>query len=185
MTVMRVSPKWLLFATGAALVIVLIIRGLFAGMETTMHTGSSYGIVDFELAFTGNRAGMILSRWDREAADAARASLLLDFVFIPAYAVLFAGITSMLTRNRSAVWHRGAKWVIGGVIAAALLDVLENAMLLYQLQGDVIRHIPPLVAGIAASIKFLLLGITVVFWIVAGITRLLRRSRTSPDTTIE
>jgi hypothetical protein len=140
-----------------------------------------YGIVDFELAFSGNRAGMILSRWDRAAVDAARASLLLDFLFIPAYGVAFAGITSLLTRNRPASWQHTGRLLIGGVIAAALLDVLENIMLLYQLQGDVVRHIPPLIAGISASIKFLLLGITVIFWIVAGLSRILQKDGASSD----
>jgi len=179
----RVPQKWLLIATGIAIVIILIIRAMFAGTEQTMHSGSPYGIVDFELAFSGKQAGMILSQWDREAVDAARASLLLDFLFIPAYAVAFVGITSLLTRNRSTPWRRAGRSLIGGGIAAALLDVLENLMLLYQLQGDVIRQIPPLIAGVAASIKFLLLGIAVVFWLVAGIAYLLR-NRTPTESAV-
>jgi hypothetical protein len=177
----RVPQKWLLIATGLSIVVILIIRAMFAGMEQTMHASSPYGIVDFELAFSGNRAGTILSHWDRAAADAARASLLLDFLFIPAYAVAFVGITSLLTRSRPAPWQRTGRLLIRGVIVAALLDVLENLMLLYQLQGDVIRQTPPLIAGVAASIKFLLLGFTVVFWFVARIAYLLRNRTTSGE----
>ncbi len=177
----KVSQKRILLVTGLAIVVALIIRVMFGHLEEIMHANSLYGIVDFELAFTGNRAGTILSHWDQAAVDAARSSLLLDFLFIPAYALAFAGITRLLTPKKSAPWHRTERWLIRGITAAALLDVLENMMLLIQLPGDVIRSMPPLIAGIAASIKFLLLAVTVVFWIAAGISRLLRKETSSPS----
>src|SRR5574341_1372716 len=131
-----------------------------------VETGG-YDIVDYELAFTPEKASAMLAAWGAEGQAAARQSLLVDFAFMPAYALTFAGITLLAARSQ-----------IGGLLAvglrlaplpilAALLDALENLMLRSMLGQATVAATPPLVAGVAASLKFLILLAAILFWVAA------------------
>jgi hypothetical protein len=135
----------------------------------------SYGIVDYELAYSPQKADQILNTWDADARAAARQSLLIDFLFMPAYALFFGSVTLLLARAQ-----RGMLRTIGfaltlGCIAAALLDIFENTMLYISLPGPPVAALPPLLAGIAASIKFLLIVLAVVYWPISLISLIIHR----------
>ncbi|GAB4473629.1 MAG: hypothetical protein Kow00124_12830 [Anaerolineae bacterium] len=177
MRILLTRPRTALAAsiTAAALIATVLIRGQFAGPEQIMQSRGGYGIVPYELAFTARQADTILSAWGAEGQEAARRSLLVDFAFMPAYATLFAGITLLVARAA-----RGQLQSVGLMLAplqyvAALLDALENVMLLSLLgtQGAV-PTLPPLAAGLAASIKFLILTLALIYWLAAGGAALLR-----------
>lgn len=171
-------PSWrtLIILTVVGLVATIGIRFLFDPLEAIMQESGGYGIIDYELAFTAEKADAMLQAWGETGRDATWRSLLIDFAFMPSYALLFGGITLLIARAMSGSLAVIGRWLAVGQWAAALLDALENVMLLIVLgaPGNV-PALPPLVAGVSASIKFGLIGLAILYWAAAGIRRLTRR----------
>ena len=101
-------PSLILFltATICALLLMIQLRRYDAQMQAY-----GFNIVAFELAYDAATAGEILSAWGAAGQDAARASTRLDFAFIPAYALAFAGLTLLLARRQQGVWQRPGFWL--------------------------------------------------------------------------
>ncbi len=170
-------PQRLLTAIAVATsVATVLISRAFVAPETAMRARGA-GIVDYELAFTAEKAGAMLTAWGSEGQEAARVSLLIDFGFIPSYAVALAGITLLITRAQPGLLQVAGLRIAPVPILAAVFDILENLMLLSMLGQTAVSPIPPLVAGIAASIKFVLLLVAVLYWLLAGGGWLVRRLR--------
>jgi hypothetical protein len=130
-----------------------------------MDTGGP-GIVGFEFAGSEERAAEILADWGEDGTDAAKASLWLDFAYILAYGtflVLAAWATRDLAESRG--WRRMAAFgtaVIPFAAAAGAFDAIEDVGLLLavdQQGGD----LAPRLAQICASLKFVLLAVTIAY----------------------
>jgi len=168
------GTRTLILITGAALIATPLIWFGFAGPEQIMQS-RGHGIVAYELAFSATQAEAILAAWGVEGQSAARASLLMDFAFMPSYALLFAGITLLIARGLQGTVGRIGSWLACGSIAAALFDALENVMLLSILNSaNPVPALQPFAAGVSASIKFFLLSLAVIYWLVGGLTLLAR-----------
>lgn len=156
--------------SGITLVALVATLAFFITMradEAAMQAAGDYGIVDYELAFTAERADEILMAWGMEGQSAARNQLWLDYGFMSSYGLLFAGLVLMIARGlRGTIQNVGLTLTIVPIVAA-VLDAIENAMLLIMLNGAAPG--PALVAGVCATIKFLLLTIVMLFWSVGGI----------------
>jgi len=157
---------------------------LFAGLlflDRLMQDAGDAGIVDFELAWTADRAGEIRAAWGEKGQDAAELSLWLDFPYLLTYGLfLWLGARAM----RDAALRRGWRGLArpGGAIAvlalvAAGCDVVEDVLLLVVLRGDDGEAAPALAAGFA-SVKFLCLGIAALYLlgglVALGVERLRR-----------
>lgn len=136
---------------------------------------AGYGITDYELAFTAGQADIMLRAWGTEGQETMRISLLLDFPFMLAYGLAFAGITLLIARVQTGQLAGLGLTLTPAAVIAALLDVLENLMLLIMLDQTPVPALPPMVAGISASIKFLLLILVLVYWIMGGVAWIVRR----------
>lgn len=170
----RPSRAGLISITLIGLILTIVVWFLLRPLNDIMTQGGGAGIVDFELAFTSDRATEMIRSWDSTALDAVHQSLLLDYAFMPAYAITFGGITLLLARaQQSTTLKRVGLRLALGCIAAALLDALENLMLLLALSAQPIPTFAPLIAGTAASIKFLSLLLALLYWLVGGAAWLL------------
>ncbi|MFQ6088440.1 MAG: hypothetical protein ACE5K0_06025 [Candidatus Methanofastidiosia archaeon] len=136
-------------------------------------TEGSFDIVDFEFAFTEDKAREILQSWKAELQEQAKRSIKIDFPFIIVYSLFLSSLTLLLART-----FKGTKRSIGIVLTlfpflAGILDVLENVLLLSVLNSpNNINEIYVFIAGLAASVKFLLLSIVFLFLILGGGYRL-------------
>lgn len=146
----------------------------FPPIESRLKS-AGYGIVDYELAFTADNVGKMLRAWGPEGQGAMRDSLLIDFPFMLSYALAFAGITLLIARSQSGRPASAGLALTPAALIAAVFDALENLMLLTLLGRDPVPALPPLVAGISASIKFLLLIAVLVYWIASGAAWIMRR----------
>ena len=149
-----------LVATAAALLIMARLRQYDAQMLALGH-----GIVAFELTYDGGVAADILAAWGATGRHAAQASTRLDFAFIPAYALAFAGLTLLLARRQRGGWRRLGLRLSGAPLLAGGLDVIENLFLLGMIDRPV--GFPPayaLLASLAATAKFALLAGCLVYW---------------------
>jgi hypothetical protein len=135
-------------------------------------------IVDYEYALDEEGAAEILADWGPEGRDAARLSLWVDFAYLISYGaflVLACAATRDLAAQRS--WRRMA--TVGAVVlpfgaAGAAFDAIEDVFLLIVLGGRGGDLLPAL-AAIAASLKFLLTGIAILYILAGLVLRLIRR----------
>ena len=167
---LRSSPRQgvVIVVTVIALVATVVVWLQMRTAEQIMaaHGG---GIVAYELAFTPGQADALLRSWGSVGQQAARRSLLIDFPFMVSYALLFAGVTLLISRTQEGWPAVAGRWLTLAAPLAALLDGIENLMLLSMLgRGGSIPSLPPVVAGVAASLKFSLLLLVIVYWLFSG-----------------
>jgi hypothetical protein len=118
----------------------LVILGVLMVFEGRMKATGGPGIVPFEVAGSQERAREILALWGPEGRSAARASLIIDYPFLLAYASFYA---LACTAVSEALARRGFGWLgsVGmrlawGALAAGAFDAVENAALLGVLATD-------------------------------------------------
>ena len=158
-------------------VLLLLSAVLFLGLGWKLYSidrvlkepGGNAGIVSLELAFTPARANRILNPWaattheacaDGNLADApstacARSSLYWDLPFILAY-VLFLVLLFATVLRYLQLPFKDYRRAFAAILLAGLLDVIEDVALLAVLNS--VAWFPVLLAGVAATLKFLLLG---------------------------
>lgn len=136
--------------------------------ETLTSAEPGYDIIDFELAFTQEKAGEILETWGLELQEEARKSLYIDFAYLLAYALFLSSLTLLVTRSVNGTIQRTGMVTARMPVAAALLDIAENVLLLHVINTSALSGAAVMSAGVCAVIKFVLVGIVVVFCIVVG-----------------
>jgi len=121
------------------LVLTLVLIGVMSGFDRPLRTAAApQGIVSFELAGDGARAGEILASWDEGARVSAGLSLGMDYLFLLAYS-LSIGLGCVLLAGLPVNSGTGLAVLAGPLawaqIIAALLDAVENAALIRILQA--------------------------------------------------
>jgi hypothetical protein len=171
----RPSHMVVMVVTVIALVATL---GVFLAMrpdDAAMQAAGGYGIVSYELAFTSEQTNTILAAWGPAGQAAARHQLWLDYGFMPSYGFLFAGLVLMIARGLTSTIQNIGLALVPASLVAAVFDAIENVMLLTMLHGGAPG--PALIAGICATIKFLLLAVVLVFWLIGGVAWLVGARR--------
>jgi hypothetical protein len=147
-----------------------------------MQDAGGFGIIDFELAFTSDRAQEIMGAWGSEGRDAAVASLWFDFLYLTTYGLfLWLAIRAVGDRLRA----RGRVRLAAPAAAIALLpligaasDVIEDVFLLLVL-GDRLSSAGPALAGSFAVVKFACLTVALVYLLVGLVALALARRSAS------
>jgi hypothetical protein len=126
--------------------------------------------LDLQFAWGEVRASKILEKWSDADKRAVRLSLVLDFVFIVIYVTCIA-VACMLAADAlvAAPWPGGGMGAIfvRAIIIAGLLDAIENVAQLFMLAGYKAQPWPAL-ASVCASLKFCLVGVTVIYALYGG-----------------
>jgi hypothetical protein len=159
-----------------AAVALLVTLGLMLVFAFHDQRLSPYSIVSLELAWTAERALEMFEAWGRAGQQVARQSLLIDLAFMPAYAVLFAGLVVIQARQARGRWQSAGLWLALAPFAAWLFDLVENAALWRVLARP---ESPPAleltIAGAAAALKFGLLLASVSYLLAMLLRRRLGR----------
>jgi hypothetical protein len=137
---------------------------------------SPRGIVSFQLAGTPHQALRILLEWrSRGALGYGRLSLIADFVYLVIYAAFFSALALWVGARLSEVkWSLRAAWA---ATIAAVLDVFENGVLLYELNRLTSPSPYPQLAAALAIGKFLLLAGSAAYGLIGSLVVLARRQR--------
>jgi hypothetical protein len=163
----RVTLRWI---TALALLATLAIFIVFALHDRGLRP---YTIVSFELAWTPLQAEKLFAAWGAPGQRVARESLLIDFAYMPAYALLFAGLVLVEARRSAGRVQRLGLSLALVPFAAWLCDAVENVALLNVLAAPASPSAPLLqLAGLSASLKFLLLLVCVLYIVFALAYRL-------------
>lgn len=132
-------------------------------------------IVDFEFAWTPANAQEMMSVWGAAGDVAARQSLLIDFGFMPVYALAFAGFTLLAARSAKGRVQTPGLWLAVAPFVSAVCDAVENLCLLNTLDNAASPSAALLtLAGVMAAIKFALLLAALVYWLLVIALRLKR-----------
>jgi hypothetical protein len=159
-----------LWITGIAALLLFLLLGLID--EDIKETGGP-GIVSFEVEFTSENARETLAQWGEEGRDSAVLSLWLDYAFLVAYAAFFS--LAIIALTEALDWRRW-EFLAAFPLAAAVCDAIENAALLMTIGQDGAQPWP-LIAGVFASIKFLLVTPAQLFVLVGFVVWVSRRVR--------
>jgi hypothetical protein len=169
----------LLIAFGIAMVafdlVVLVI-------DRRLEATGGPSILGLEFAGSERRAAEIMVEWGDHGRDLARLSLWIDFGFMLSYGTFFT-LAALATRDFAR--DRGLQALATAGIAApifaaaaALFDAAENIAWLLVLGGHGGSLAPPF-ATICASLKFLLIGLAILYVVWGLLVRLLRRRQSS------
>jgi hypothetical protein len=163
-----VPPKGILVVIAITAFLIVVAGWLWMWPTEQDIEARGYGIVSLQLAFTSQRAGEILQAWGPEGQSAARAGMLRDFLYMVGYGLAFASVTLLVARAQSGWLQRAGLTVALMPLAAMFLDALENGLLLSVLEVMPPPSVPILAASLSASLKFLLLALTILYWAVGG-----------------
>jgi hypothetical protein len=171
------SRKRLLVVFGIAMVafdVALLV------IDQRLEATGGPSILGLEFAGSEQRAAEIMVEWGDRDRDLARLSLWVDFGFMLSYGTFFT-LAALATRDFAR--DRGLQALaIAGLAtpvfaaAAALFDAAENIAWLLVLGGHGGSLAPPF-ATTCASLKFLLIGLAILYVVWGLVVRLLRRRR--------
>jgi hypothetical protein len=148
--------SWLFLAT-LSLVLAVQLR-LIDGALTSPDT--PWGIVGFELAFTRERAAAIIAVWrGMGVTQNALVSLGVDVALLLVYPFMLRSLARLLRSDDGSGYQRLGARLSTLVLICIPLDALENALLWRELVAGASTPLA-LAAGVAASLKFLLIVVT-------------------------
>jgi hypothetical protein len=170
---------WLFFAT-LSLILLLQLRGIDAPLAAV----TPGGIVAYELAFTSARAREILDSWRiAGVTESARVSLGVDVGFLLVYPWFFRWSVQLLRQPRfthpGSTMDRAGAALGAAVLACTPLDAAENWALWRMIEAGPDATLAAL-AGVAASLKFLLIAVTT-GWCLTVLSRRLLSSSSAPS----
>jgi hypothetical protein len=164
--------KIILFLLAGTLFFFLALR--FQGGQLITKAAPA-GIVSLELAGSEANTAAMMGQWREEGKmGAVRSNILIDFLFIPFYALLFYTLCGSIS-----VRHHGKAASLGVLLAffsliAALFDVCENIFMLaatYGMYGD----LTAMLTAFFAAAKFSLLALSLLYVILLGLPLLIRK----------
>ena len=168
------SDLVLLIAAAIGIIILLTINILiFESMSTAVHI---YGILDFEFAVTKEKILAIFFIWGDQGMALQEAGVYWDFLYIFGYVVpLFALILFFSRKLEDRVATIGLLMSLTPIVAG-VFDLIENINLLIMLiTTPNFASFVPLIASIAATIKFAFLIVGAIFFLVALVLFIIKK----------
>ena len=174
------SPKdklvIILTLVGLAIVLLLYII-VFIPIEASVST---YGILDYEFAWTSDRVEIIFLTWGSDGINNQSLAIYWDFLYIVGYASLTLGlILLVLRRSEGKMQTLGLYFTITPFLTG-IFDVIENVNLLIMLGAPTsVSATNSFVASLCALIKFSVLFAAIAYFIVALIIVIITKFKKS------
>jgi hypothetical protein len=186
----KISDKLLKYTVIIALILFVTLTILFRILAPNTNA-SPYGIIDFELAFNIETISIIFTAWNTNPfifQEQILGVYLDSFLYVPSYVLLIGGIILWFSRKYSGKMQTIGQYFSLVPLIAGICDIVENIGLLSMLD-DYLNFIKltanetiPLMTSIFASVKFLLLIVSICFGLAIMIywfiNRLLKKSET-------
>ena len=145
--------------------------------STTLKTAATpIGILNLEFAYNKAKTAIVVTAWapnnNIDNITVAKNNTYYDFIFLAFYAsFLFFTCKKIAQIKNSNTGILIAK----GAVAAGILDIAENAGMLFTLSGNVSSTVA-IITAVCAAIKWLL-AITAAIYCLAGIVYLIRHKK--------
>jgi len=166
--------KLLILTTIIGVVIVILIYLLvFIPIEATLN---DYGILDFEFAWTAERAEAIMFAWGPNGRNKQILAIYWDFIFIIGYVSIAFSLNLLVSRRLDGkLQNFGIFMTLLGTISG-LFDVIENINLLLMLDTPTsVSSTNSFIASLSATFKFGFLIAAIIFFVLALIILLIKK----------
>jgi hypothetical protein len=163
-----IDPSWRNLIFWFSLVIAMAVMAFLQWVDTHLRPS---GIVAFELAGSFEVVCQILEGWDSNAKAYARISLWVDFLFIASYTTTIGlGCVILADHYSTRIPAFAELGVIlsWSMLVAACLDCAENYSLIRLLNGSN-NHSLPFMASCCAAVKFVIIGICILYVLIEGL----------------
>ena len=163
------TPKdlYLIIMFIGGLTIFLLLNILVFQIFSSSPLFTTYGILDFEFAWTSEQAEIIFIDWTSAGMALQELGVYWDFLYIIGYVSFAFGGILLVTRKVSGVFQEIGIYVTLIAVLSGIFDVIENVNLLIMLQNPTaVPSFAPLIAGIMASIKFTFLAISLMYFLI-------------------
>ena len=152
----KLANLWIVVVSGMA---VFLLMSILSKIDREATGGGANGILGLQFAFTPEAAGTIIRLWGAEGASRIRDTLWIDYIYPPFYAAFLASTVAYF----STIWKMFTQFARYTLILlpflAAILDYVENTLQLIILaQFPKVSGILILAASIAATVKWLIIG---------------------------
>ena len=168
----KLYNKQTLIVTGIITIIVFAALRTFDAHLNNETTPS--GIVSFEFAKDIDTANRIINSWDENAKLNAGLSLGIDYLFLVAYSLFFSISVLLISNNVhnkfTLMRYIGMTFAFL-LLIAGLCDAIENYALIKLLLGSENTIYPP-IAYYFASIKFIIIGLGLIYIFIALVVKL-------------
>ncbi|MFX1445926.1 MAG: hypothetical protein ACFFHV_21125 [Promethearchaeota archaeon] len=155
---------------------VFINQYIMAPIEAELKSSTGYGVIDFEFAWTSDQISRIFKAWGSEGKKKEALVTYIDFLFIPCYSLFMAGCILLVTRNLEGKLQEVGLFMTIVPFIAGIFDVIENINLLLMLIDDsFIWSLSPFIASLCATIKFSLIFIAIIFFIVGLVIVIMKK----------
>lgn len=160
------KDKLVLILTISSLVIVLLVYILiFIPIEASVST---YGILDYEFAWTPDRVQAIFSAWGTDGMANQSLAIYWDFLYIVGYISLALGLILLVLRRSEGKMQTLGLYFTLAPFLTGIFDIIENMNLLVMLSNPTpILSINPFLASISALIKFSFLFAAIGYFVIA------------------
>ncbi len=163
--------------------IILFVGGfiLFIAINTLVFQALSssslfatYGILNFEFAWTVEQVELIFTTWGSTGMTLQEAGVYWDFIYIIGYVFFAFGGIVLVTRKVSGNFQKVGLYVSFIAVLSGFFDVIENIFLLIMLQASsTIPFFAPPIAAIMATIKFSCLAIALIYFVIGLVVALI------------
>ena len=156
-----------------SLVMMIVVFKTSATLKTST---TPLGILNLEFAYNTARAGIVLKAWQPhekiDNIEVAEFNTWLDFIFLFFYSLFLYKACKILSGTCKGVLQKTGLLLANGAILAGLLDVLENAGMLFTLQGNINNFIL-LLTTFVSIIKWILALAAVAYLLILGVIYLM------------
>ncbi len=160
------KDKLVILITIFGLAIVLLTYVLiFIPIEVAVPT---YGILDYEFAWTPERVETIFSVWGVDGITRQTSAIYWDFLYIVGYVSLALGLILLVLRRSEGSIHKIGLYFTITPFLTGIFDVIENINLLIMLANPIsLSPFNPILASLFALIKFSVLFAAIAYFVVA------------------
>jgi hypothetical protein len=170
------APSDLILLIIAAIGIIILLVINMVVFEPLANSGFFYGILDFEFAWTKDQILIIFTEWGGVGMALQANGVYWDFLYIIGYAVPLFALILLFTRKLSGKIVDIGLYLCLTPLVAGIFDLVENINLLIML-NDTPNFEPfvPMIASVTAFIKFSLLLVGAIFFLVVLVLTLIKR----------
>lgn len=157
-----------------SLVMVILMSKTSATLKTP---ATPLGILNLEFAYNAAKAGTVLNAWQPneriDNIEIAKFNTWLDFIFLFFYSLFLYKASKMLSGTYKGTLQKTGLLLANGAILAGLLDIMENAGMLFTLQGNINNTILLLTTAVSI-IKWILALAAVAYLLIFGAAHFIR-----------
>ncbi|MCP4761621.1 MAG: hypothetical protein GY870_07555 [archaeon] len=144
-------------------------------------SNGGYGIIAFEFVWIGNEADFIMNIWQQAAVDQEIVITYWDYAYLVAYGSMALGLLLLVTQGLKDNEKMQKIYLFLCLCPpiSALCDAIENANLLIMLGNypTPASDINAFLASLFATIKFSLLGVSLLVYLIALLYLLMKKTK--------